>query len=162
MNAELFSLIMAGIIAFVCTFCIVPLCIRLAYSINFVDVPDGKHKQHVRITPYLGGVAVYLGFFIAFVLTSPGHVSYLFFGGITLLLMIGLFDDFKPITPRQKFIGQCMATLCFLQAGFYLKEQFFYSFLNIFISAFWIVSLINAFNLIDIMDGLATVTALGA
>jgi len=86
----------------------------------------------------------------------------LFFAGATLLLFIGLIDDLIVLKPYQKFFGQILATICFLKAGFYLKAQFFSNYWNIPISAFWILFIINAFNLVDVMDGLATLLAICA
>ncbi len=62
-----------------------------------------------------------------------------------------------------------VAAFCFLKGGFYLKELFLFSnespwmiLLWLFISFGWILSIINAFNLIDVMDGLATTVAICA
>jgi UDP-GlcNAc:undecaprenyl-phosphate GlcNAc-1-phosphate transferase len=53
-----------------------------------------------------------------------------------------------------------IATLCFLKGGLHLKENFFLNnYWNIPISYFWILSVVNSFNLVDIMDGLATTLA---
>lgn len=150
-------------ISFLVTFYLVPLCIKIARRLQFIDEPDGKIKQHKQATPYLGGVAVYVGFLTAFCLTFPFENNMLlFFAGSTLLLFIGLIDDLVVLRPSQKFFGQILATICFLKAGLFLKTQFFSNYWNIPISAFWILSVINAFNLVDVMDGLATLLAIGA
>ena len=39
----------------------VPIARIIAKKLNILDIPDGKIKQHTVATPYLGGVAVYLG-----------------------------------------------------------------------------------------------------
>ena len=52
--------------------------------------------------------------------------------------------------------------LFFLKAGLYLKGQFFSNIWNMPISIFWMLLIINAFNLVDVMDGLATTLAIGA
>lgn len=87
--------------------------------------------------------------------------------GVSLLLFVGLIDDLIVLLPSYKFFGQLIATFCFLKGGFYLKETFLFSthsygaFLFwVFISAGFIASIINAINLVDVMDGLATVIAL--
>jgi UDP-GlcNAc:undecaprenyl-phosphate GlcNAc-1-phosphate transferase len=153
----------ALLISFLVTFYMVPICIKIAYKLRFLDEPDGAIKVHKQATPYMGGVAVYMGFLTAFCLTIPFESTMLlFFAGSTLLLFIGLIDDLIPLQPYQKFFGQIFATLCFLKAGFYLKAQFFSNLWSLPISALWILSLINAFNLVDVMDGLATLLALCA
>ena len=55
-----------------------------------------------------------------------------------------------------------VATFCFLKAGLHLKENFFSYYPNIIISFFWILSVINALNLVDVMDGLAATLAICA
>lgn len=153
----------ALVISFLVTFYFVPLCIRIAQRLQFIDEPDGDIKKHAHATPYLGGVAIYLGYLTAFCLTIPfANDMLLFFAGSTLLLFVGLIDDLLVLRPAQKFFGQILATLCFLKAGIYLKGQFFTNFWNIPISALWILVVINAFNLVDVMDGLSTLLAIGA
>lgn len=145
-------------IAFLMTFYLVPICAKIAYSFNILDTPDGRIKKHHKPVPYLGGIAVFLGFIIslAFVLPLENKIS-VFLLGATILLFLGLIDDLIMIKPYQKFFGQFIATFCFLKGGLYLKEGFFLSHLwNMPISCFWILAVTNAFNLVDIMDGLAT------
>lgn len=163
MEAVFVRAVFTFVISFLVTFYLVPLCIKIARRLQFIDEPDGKIKQHKQATPYLGGVAVYVGFLTAFCLTFPFENNMLlFFAGATLLLFIGLIDDLVVLRPSQKFFGQILATICFLKAGFFLKAQFFSNYWNIPISAFWILAVINAFNLVDVMDGLATLLAIGA
>lgn len=153
----------ALLISFLVTFYLVPICIKIAYRLQFLDEPDGTVKVHKQATPYMGGIAVYMGFLTAFCMTIPFESTMLlFFAGSTLLLFIGLIDDLMVLKPSQKFFGQFLATLCFLKAGFYLKSHFFSNIWNLPISALWILSVINAFNLVDVMDGLATVLSLCA
>jgi UDP-GlcNAc:undecaprenyl-phosphate/decaprenyl-phosphate GlcNAc-1-phosphate transferase len=158
----------AGVISFLITYYLVPIMSAVAHKLNILDVPDGQLKQHKKATPYLGGVAVYVGFITALALTFPfENKMFLMFIGSTLLLFIGLIDDLIALKPYQKFFGQMVAAFCFLRGGFYLKELFLFSnespymiFFWLFISFGWILSVINAFNLIDVMDGLATTTAM--
>lgn len=114
------------------------------------------------MTPYLGGVAIYISFICGIALLFPvAQQLTLLVIGSTLLMILGLLDDLFVFKPYQKFIGQFMAMLCFLKGGIYLKEHIFYNMWNIPISALWIMTIINAFNLIDIMDGLCSTVALG-
>lgn len=153
----------ALIFSFLVTFYLVPLFCLLARRLQFVDVPDGKIKVHKQATPYMGGIAVYVGFLAALGLTYPFENSFfLFLVGITLLLFVGLIDDLIILRPYQKLFGQIIAMLCFLKAGLYLKGHFFSDFLSISLSSLWILSIINAFNLVDVMDGLASTLAICA
>lgn len=144
----------------------------LAIRFNIVDIPDGKIKNHENITPYLGGVAVYIVSSIPLLyvmctdfflfnnrLNNYEFVSVLtLFIGSTILLFVGLVDDIKALLPGQKFIGQCIAVLFFLYGGWYIHC----SLLGVLLSALWILAIINAFNLIDVMDGLASSVAISA
>jgi len=149
------------ITSFLITFYLIPLFVQVARKFGIMDCPDGTLKKQKEPTPYLGGLAVYLGFVIAVCLVLPFEQQFfLFILASTILLFLGLLDDLIALLPRQKFFGQCVATLCYLKAGFYLKALFFGNIFNIAISALWFLVLINAFNLIDVMDGLASVVAL--
>lgn len=155
-------LLFAPIISFLVTLYFVPLMSKIAFRLNILDLPDGVVKKHKAATPYLGGVAIYLGFIVALCLVYPfENKSVFFLLGSTLLLFIGLIDDLVVTKPYQKFFGQCIAALCFVKAGFHLKENFFLlHYWQLFFSLFWIVLVVNAFNLVDVMDGLATSLAL--
>lgn len=151
------------IISFLLTLYLVPIFCAIARRLCFVDVPDGKIKKHKNPTPYLGGLAVYCGFIgsLAFVLPFENQIGLLLVG-MTLLLFVGLIDDFITLKPYQKFFGQVIAAFCFMKSGFYLKAHFFSNLWSFPISLIWILSIINAFNLVDVMDGLATVLAISA
>ncbi len=140
---------------------LIPLIVQAAYRLRVLDLPDGKIKVHERPVPYLGGVAVYLSFVVSLALFYPleNTILWLLLGS-TMLLFVGLIDDLLVLKPGQKFLGQIAATLCFLKGGFCLKSVFFSSYINFFLSGFWMLSIINAFNLIDVMDGLSSLVAL--
>lgn len=148
------------LLSFLFAFYLIPILKTVAVRLNVLDVPDGRVKKHKEPTPYLGGIAVYISFIVALALTFPfENRMFSFLTGSTLLLFVGLIDDLVPLRPGQKFAGQIIATLCFLRAGFDLKSHFFYNYWSIPLSFLWILSLINAFNLVDVMDGLATILA---
>lgn len=148
------------LLSFLFSFYLVLVLRSVAIRLNVLDVPDGCVKRHKKPIPYLGGVAIYIAFIVALALLLPlENNMFPFVTGSTLLLFVGLIDDLVPLRPYQKFMGQIIAALCFLRAGFYLKAHFFYNYWTVPISFFWMLSLINAFNLVDVMDGLATVLA---
>ena len=140
---------------------LVPMIARAAYRLRILDRPDGSIKTHEAPIPYLGGVAVYGVFIMTLALFYPfkNMVLWLLLGS-TILLFVGLIDDLAVLKPGQKFAGQLFAVLCFLKGGFWLKTAFFSSFFNFFLSGLWMLSIINAFNLIDVMDGLSSLVAL--
>ena len=148
------------LLSFLVSFYLVPIISSVAIRLNILDVPDGRVKKHKKPTPYLGGVAIYVAFITSLALTFPfENQMFAFFVGSTLLLFVGLIDDLVPLRPQQKFAGQIIAALCFLRAGFSLKTHFFMNLWALPISLFWMLLVINAFNLVDVMDGLATTLA---
>ena len=142
---------------------VTPLLRLFAVKTNIVDAPDGRIKTQEKAVPYLGGAAIYLSFLISLFLFLPFQNYLLFFlFGLSILFFLGLIDDLWVTTPFQKFLGQMVATISFLVAGFSLKELFLSSWGNSLLSFFWILSIVNAFNLVDVMDGLATLLAICA
>jgi len=163
MNILIGRALFSFVVSFLITLYLVPLFASLAKKLKFLDVPDGALKKHTSSTPYLGGVALYCGFLAALALTLPLNDKILFLIiGSTLLLFIGLIDDLVVLEPHQKIFGNMLAVFCYMKAGLYLKERFFYNYWNLGLSFFWMISIINAFNLVDVMDGLATSLAIGA
>lgn len=163
MEAVLARHLFAGSFSFLLGFYVVPLVMKIARRYNVLDVPDGNIKCHKAPTPYLGGIAVYVAFIATLALAYPfeNKILWLLLGS-TCLLFVGLVDDLHVLKPGQKFFGQVFAVLCFLKGGVALKTVFFSSFFNMACSAFWMLSIINAFNLIDVMDGLSSLVALVA
>lgn len=155
----LFSFLFSYLISFY----LVPLFSTLAHRLHFVDHPDGIIKTQQYAVPYLGGVAIYCGFLCGLALTIPFDSQiFLLITGASLLLFLGLIDDLIVLKAYQKFFGQSIVALCFLKAGFYLKAHFFYNSWNLLLSLLWILSVINAFNLVDVMDGLASLLGICA
>jgi UDP-GlcNAc:undecaprenyl-phosphate/decaprenyl-phosphate GlcNAc-1-phosphate transferase len=161
MNFVLIRHVFSFCFSFFLSFYIIPKLIKSSLRLGIMDVPDGKIKCHKAPTPYLGGVAIYLSFIATLCIVYPfeNKIVWLLLGS-TLLLLIGLIDDLHVLTPGRKFFGQIIATLCFLKGGLSLKSEFLSSFFNLFISGFWMLSVINAFNLVDVMDGLSSLIAM--
>ena len=161
MQAYCFKVFFGFLLSFLITYYLVPFIIKITNKFLVLDIPDGIVKQHKVSTPYLGGIAIYVGFIAALGFVFPfENRMFLFFIGITLLLFIGLIDDLITLKPHQKFFGQMVAVFCFMKSGFLLKTGFFlHNLILIPLSMLWILSVINAFNLIDVMDGLASTVA---
>lgn len=161
MNIIFIKHVFALIFSFILGLYLIPKLIKSSLRLGIMDVPDGKIKCHHAPIPYLGGVAIYISFIATLCLVYPfeNKIVWLLLGS-TLLLLIGLIDDLHVLTPSRKFFGQIIATLCFLKGGFSLKTEFLSSLFNLFISGFWMLSVINAFNLVDVMDGLSSTIAI--
>jgi len=128
-----------------------------ALRYNIVDAPDGRLKDHSQPTPYLGGIVIYISFLLTLSCTFGFNEKIL---GITLagsvLVIIGLFDDMQAVTPGVKFLGQLIAILVLIKSGIRIELIALPEWLNIPLTVLWIAGVINAINILDIMDGLAT------
>lgn len=154
------KIIYVFVLSFIINFIITPIISKIAVLFTIMDIPDGKLKNHENAVPYLGGLAIFISFFISlsFFKIFDFSLFYLFIG-LTILQIIGLIDDIFIINPLQKLIGQSISVLFFLIGGNYFKI-FPINFLNLFLSFFWYLSIINAFNLVDVMDGLTSIIAI--
>ncbi len=137
-----------------------PVAKKVAYRYNLLDVPDNKLKKQKKPVAYMGGVIVYFAFISPVGLLFPLSRELL---GIlfasSILLIVGLFDDLKALTPGIKFFFQLVAVFILLKSGIFIDLTFFPTWLNYLFSFFWILSVINAFNIIDILDGMAASVA---
>jgi len=134
-----------------------PLMRAGALRFGIVDRPDGRLKKQAQPVPYLGGLAIYLSFLLALTVTlrfdSTEVLGMLLAGAIVLIL--GLIDDLGVLTPGIKLAGQVVAVLTLMNASVYIKLGFLPPWLAVLLSFLWLLGIVNAFNLIDIMDGLA-------
>jgi UDP-GlcNAc:undecaprenyl-phosphate GlcNAc-1-phosphate transferase len=156
---KLYLWYLAGfILSFVFAFCWTPILRQAALQLGIVDKPDGKLKKHEDAIPYLGGIAVFAAYLLTIgVLTDfedRETLGLLLSGCIALL--VGLIDDFGAMTPKQKMLGQVLAALVLIKSGTFIKLQFLSIYVAIPLTVLWIVAVTNAFNIIDIMDGLAS------
>src|SRR6266508_325990 len=94
-------------LAFLLAYYGVPIARRAALQFNVVDRPDGRLKHQTQPVPYFGGLAVYLAFLISLALTFDFRqdVLGLVLAG-TLMVMVGLIDDFEVLKPWPKLVGQ--------------------------------------------------------
>ena len=109
----------------------------------------------------MGGVIIYFAFISPVGLLFPFNRELL---GIlfasSILLIVGLFDDLKALTPGIKFFFQIVATYILIKSGIRIQLLFLSPWLNTLLSFLWIITVINAVNIIDIMDGLAATIGL--
>jgi UDP-GlcNAc:undecaprenyl-phosphate/decaprenyl-phosphate GlcNAc-1-phosphate transferase len=147
----------AFILSFVFSLYWTPLMRKAALQLGIVDRPDGLLKKHGDAVPYLGGLAVYLGFlFTVAVLTDFGQETLGLLLSGSIVLMVGLLDDFGAMSPVQKLLGLTLAALVLVKSGTYIKLDFLPLWVAIPLTVFWILAVANAVNIIDIQDGLAS------
>lgn len=151
MSAFIPIILASGLISFIAT----PLIRKLAQSINFVDKPAAR-KVHVSPVPMLGGVAIYIGFVSSMAMGSSQHYQELLgvLVGATIMTAIGLWDDRHALPPVVKILAQVIAAAVLIWSGIQVNV-FQNDWLNIVITVFWVVGIINAINFLDNMDGLA-------
>ena len=147
--------------AFAITAFFIPIFIKAALAFNIVDAPDGALKRHERVTPYLGGAALFCGFLVSLAFFAPMRSGFIYFIlGCVGLVLLGLLDDIYVFSPLTKISGQFIAALLFVLSGAALNFSFLPLWFNLAATVFWYLSVINAFNLVDIMDGLCAVIGL--
>jgi len=76
-----------------------------------------------------------------------------------MIVMLGVIDDLRPLGPGLKLIGQAVAVLVLMRAGLYIKIAVLPHGIALVLTFFWLMSTINSFNIIDIMDGLSSSVA---
>ncbi len=155
-------------VSFLFSFAAVPLVRVLAFKIKAVDVPRDNRRMHTKPIPRMGGLAIYFGFLVAY-MCFAGTVEQETLGiliGATILVVLGILDDRKPIRAIVKLAVQIVAALIPVMMGLRIE---FISRINLFsnetnyvlgvlaipVTVIWIVGLTNALNLIDGLDGLA-------
>ena len=154
---------------FVVTYLLTPAVRSLAVRFGVVDLPN-ERRPHKRPTARGGGVAVVLGIYAAVLMglwfpgeTRPGgfdlHWWLMFLPSSLILLGVGLADDIRGLGAWKKLAGQIVAALWVALSGTHFGDFLGYQlppFLDGFLVVVWIVAVINAYNLIDGLDGLAS------
>jgi len=134
---------------------------------SLMDDPDNR-SSHIKKTPTLGGIAFfYTLIFALFFLKGWDHFdeAIYFIPGLTILFIVGLKDDLVVLSPYAKLAAQLLAI------GFILSNESFRieslngflgiyeipSFIYYSVGGFMMLTIINAYNLIDGIDGLAAI-----
>lgn len=160
------EVLMSIILAFGITFYAIPAIIHAAQEKKLFDYPDDR-KLHRQPVPSLGGIGIFSGFITAFLLTAAFveeavRFQYILASAL-VIFFVGLKDDLLNITPFKKFLGQVLAAaILTLKGGLVISNMD--GFLGIYelpemaaylLTFLTIVVIINAYNLIDGVDGLA-------
>lgn len=154
------------ILSFMITYVSIPPLIEVAKAKNLYDVPNGR-TSHETITPTLGGIAIFSGFVISSMIflniAKIPYIQYILAGSL-VIFFVGLKDDITGLSPLKKFVGQMIAAGIIIDLGG-VRLSSLHGLAGIgalnyvssdFISLFVIVAIINAFNLIDGIDGLSS------
>lgn len=152
-------------LAFFITFAAIPVIIQVSDAKKLFDVPD-ERKVHLSPIPSLGGLGIFAGLILSFLVTFPISLAaefQYFFAAALVIFFLGLKDDILVISPIKKLIGQFIAAfLIIYKGGIQIKSM--HGFLGVYelpevmslaLTYLTVIVIINSFNLIDGVDGLA-------
>lgn len=153
---------LTALVSFLIAYLTTPLLRVVAVKLKIVDLPDAR-KIHRKITPLLGGAAVYMGFMAGLALNQKGACLYLpLIVGSTMIFLLGLADDIWKLSAQFRLVVQIIAAYVVVIFGErieFLPYGIYWDALEIILTLFWIVGVTNACNYLDGMDGLATGSA---
>lgn len=140
--------------AFGLTFALTPLVRLAAVRCGLVTKPIGD-RWGKRVVARLGGVGMFLGFVVCVRLWVPLEPSVVgLLVGATLIFGLGLVDDLRRMPPYTKLVVQLLIGSVVVISGIRIS-LIQWEWVSIPLSILWFVLVINAFNLLDNMDGLA-------
>ena len=161
------------VLAFFIAQWLIPQAIRFAHRFQLVDHPNFR-KKHLKSTPILGGVSIFISVVFTLGLTSLFLYNFpdsdlnfkIVFGlcsAVSLMVFFGLKDDILEVGPLEKVIFQIVTALfviisCEIRIDTFDGLFGIYELPTIFsyiFSVFVFVVVVNAFNLIDGIDGLS-------
>lgn len=161
------SLILSIALSFGLTTIFVPVVIHLTKKYNWYDNVNPR-KMHKGLVPRLGGFAMFLAYIISvifYILTNKNNfqqefcsVMPFFIGGLVIYIA-GIIDDFTDLRARIKFVIQIIAALVICLSPMYFSRFLFWNIPPLagrIITFFWILVIVNAYNLIDGLDWLCS------
>ena len=148
---------------FIFTAIFIPVVKKIAEFIGAMDIPNAR-KIHSTPIPRLGGLGIYGGFLLGYMLFGSHTVQMnAILIGSFIILVTGIIDDIKPVPAKYKILGQLAgAAVIPLYGGIIMQDiSAFGLYLNFGIFAIpvtilFIVAIINCINLIDGLDGLSS------
>jgi UDP-GlcNAc:undecaprenyl-phosphate/decaprenyl-phosphate GlcNAc-1-phosphate transferase len=159
------DVLLTASVSFIITFLAIPVILQVAEKKKLYDIPD-ERKLHTRLVASLGGVGIFAGFILASLLSIQGQFNFefqYFFAAAIVIFFLGLKDDLMILSASKKFIGQLIAASILIHLGGIRLDSMFGLFgfeqlpegFGLALSYLTIIVVINSFNLIDGVDGLA-------
>lgn len=152
-----------GLISFVLGWACMPGVIRIAKAKGFVVRPN-KRMSHEGAIPNIGGLNICFSFMLTYLLFDADGHNQFFLIGLFAIMVVGFIDDVLVLRPTAKLMGETLAGIALI--GFadvritHLHGLFGITEIGIIpsylISLFILLAIINAINLIDGIDGLAS------
>jgi UDP-GlcNAc:undecaprenyl-phosphate GlcNAc-1-phosphate transferase len=161
------SLLWLGLRAFLAALVLTPICRDVFRSYGVVDLPDPVRKVHRYPIPRVGGLAIAVSYLLAYLLVRPEEGSPLaqqlslvwkLLPGGALVLALGLLDDLFNLRAWHKLVGQLAAAGLACWSGvriLYIAHALTDAWWNVPLTIVWLLACMNAFNLVDGLDGLA-------
>ncbi|GAB2542591.1 glycosyltransferase family 4 protein [Spirosoma aerophilum] len=145
----------------------IPVIIKISELKSLMEKP-GARRSHSTPTPTFGGIAIFAAILISYFLwpsidQTDLYSTNLSIAGMTILFFIGIKDDLVGIDPAKKLMFQVLAAMILILFGD-LRVDYMYGILgfhhiepviSIILTCFIFITLTNAINLIDGIDGLA-------
>ena len=161
---EIVKIFLMTFTSFLFVMLVTPFIIKVANHVGALDIPN-KRKVHTVPIPRLGGVGIFLGFLLGYMIYgTPSAIMNSVLIGSFIIVLTGVVDDIKPLDAKTKFIGQLIASLIIVFYGHLLINDLsafninidFDWYISYPITIFFILGCINCMNLIDGLDGLSS------
>ena len=160
----MFYFIASLLIAFWGTYISIKLLKPIAIKYQFVDKPD-ERKCHNGTVPLIGGVAIYIGFFLSMIVMDENNAVPLkhFIVATGVILLVGLMDDKYNLSVRFRMVCQLMAASVMMFAAnekleclgnLFAQGDVCLGWFSVPFTYLAILGAINAFNMADGIDGL--------
>ena len=169
------SLALTSSVALVAALVLTAAVRAIARQWGIVDRPDGRRKLHGRPTPLWGGVAVYgatvLGLLAARLGPDGANSEFVELSTAWMITagfvcFVGSIDDRFDLPSRVKLVLQIVSVLPIVLCGYYVDRVVAFGhpielgWIGIPLTVLWLIGCINALNLLDGMDGLASIVGL--
>lgn len=169
-------ILLSVFVAALVSFCVTPLVRRVAFKTGLgLDIPKDDRRMHKVPIPRLGGLAIFLGFFVSVVLFADmdRQLQGILLGAV-IIVILGVLDDILQLKALPKFLVQILAAGIAVYYGCriqYISNPNLFSnapycdlgIWSIPVTIIWIVAITNSVNFIDGLDGLASgVSAISA
>lgn len=159
------DILLTASVSFIISFLAIPVILQIAEQKKLYDVPD-ERKVHTHAVTSLGGVGIFGGFLLASLLSIQGQFNpefQYFFASALVIFFLGLKDDLVVLSASKKFVGQMVAASILIHLGGIRLDSMHGLFgfeelpvgFALALSYLTIIVVINSFNLIDGVDGLA-------
>src|SRR3989338_7069746 len=140
--------------AFLVTFILTPVVRLAAVRLGWVAKPV-EDRWGRRVIARLGGAGMFAGVMVSVLVWLPHERMVIgLLLGVTLVFGLGLLDDLRRIPPYTKLVGQLLIGSVMVSSGIRISLVP-WEWMAVPVSILWFVLVMNAFNLLDNMDGLA-------